>query len=201
MLCPFLIGVACWWSMAALAIYDVAPVPERLIAWALFAGVIAGIALDCACLRHWIARFYGAGWAALIPLYLACSVVAVASCMGLPLGNLALGTLAGIYAGRRERHRSAAAPDPGRLTRHVALFTATVTGLESFAIGLLALREHKSLQLMAGITGTSEATLGGVVGSGIIAILSFIVAAFQFVCTRTAARLAAGRSVKSQARS
>jgi hypothetical protein len=181
-----------WWSTAALAIYDVAPVSERMIAWALLGGVALGGAIDFVCLHRWIAAFYTARWSMLVPLYLACSVLAVASCMGLPLANLALGTLAGLYAGRRARHAAARTEEAHRLARRVAFFTMTVTGLEAFAIGLLALSDREALRLLASITGTTGTTVPSSLDFGIVAALAAIVAAFQFVCTRTAARVAGG---------
>ena len=103
-LCPLLLFVLFWWVSAALTIYHVLPLPESGIAVAAFIGLALGVALDVLYLRSWISEFYRADMRVMVTVYLCCSMIAVSFFMGLPVGNLVLGTLAGAYIGRREYH-------------------------------------------------------------------------------------------------
>jgi hypothetical protein len=192
-LCPFLVFILFWWTTAVLAIYGILRVSERGIATAAFTGLALGLFLDAVWLKRWIARCYRASLRLLLALYLACSAVAVASFMGLPAGNLALGTLAGVYVGRRAHHAAFDRAAFARLIRRTGLFTAAVTGIEALAIGLLALREESVGHALQAGLGMNESAIVGLKGVGLVVTLSLALAIFQFWCTRAAARLAFGR--------
>jgi hypothetical protein len=193
-LCPFLAFIACWWTSAALLFSGLAKISERSIAMAAFAGLAAGVVIDALWLRRWVAGFYTAHLGLLATVYAACSVVAVASCMGLPLGNLMLGTLGGVYVGRRAFHAGASAAAVIRATRRAGLFTAAFTGAEAFAIGLLVLRERSVVELLADILGSEQSAIAGPLGLAVISALVVVLIVLQFWCTSTAARVAFGRS-------
>jgi len=112
---PFLFFVAGWWGPAALAIYHVIAIPEKAIAVCAFAGLALGIAVTVLKLRRWVGGFYAMPRAITVPFYLFWFAVMSAFCMGVPLGNVALGALVGLYVGRRVRHarREAAACESG----------------------------------------------------------------------------------------
>jgi hypothetical protein len=114
--------------------------------------------------------------------------------MGLPPGNLMLGTLGGIYVGRRAFHSGASAAAADHATRRAGLFTATFTGAEAFAIGLLALRERSVAELLAVVLGTEQSTIAGPVGLSVVFMLVVVLIVLQFWCTSTAARVAFGLS-------
>jgi hypothetical protein len=193
-LCPFLTFVACWWTSAALLLSGVAHISERGIAMAAFAGMAAGLIIDALWLKRWVASFYTANLVRLGTVYAGCSVVAVASCMGLPPGNLLLGTLAGVYVGRRAFHAGDIGAAVDRATRQASLFTAAFTGVEAFAIGLLALRERSVVEILAFSLNTQQSAIAGPTGLAVVFTLVVVLMIFQFWCTSTAARLAYGLS-------
>jgi hypothetical protein len=192
-LCPYLVFVLFWWTTAGLAIFEVVRIPERAIAVAAFTGLALGILFDILWLRRWIARCFRASLRLLLPLYLACSAVAVASFMGLPVGNLILGTLAGVYAGRRERHAGGDVESLARAARRTGFFTAAVTGVEALLIGLLALREESVWHALQTGFGIGQTTVTVLHKLTLVIVLSLALAIFQFWCTRAAARLSFGR--------
>ena len=101
-ICPASLFVLSWWVVAALTIYGVFSIPESGIAASAFTGLGLGILLDILGLKNWITRFYGLDVKLTVLAYLFWSAVAVAFFMGLPFGNIALGTLAGLYVGRKQ---------------------------------------------------------------------------------------------------
>ena len=191
-LCPLLLFVLCWWSTAALVIYQVLPIPESVIIVAAFAGLAAGVVLDALYLRKWIAQFYNADMRLMVLVYLFCSAIAVAFFMGLPLGNIVLGALAGVYVGRRQHHAGRSKELFRRTVGKVSVFTALVTGLEALPIGLLALGEGMVVELLQQIVGLEESVIAGPVGIGLVGLLSVVLMAVQFWCTRTATWFAFG---------
>lgn len=193
MLCPLLTFVLCWWTSAALAIYGIVRISERAIATATYSGLALGLVLDAIWLRRWIARCYGVSVRLMIVLYLVCSAVAVAFFMGLPAGNLILGTMAGGYMGRREHHTASDRESFSRIIRRTGLFTATITGVEALLIGLLALREKTVGRVLHVGLGMDETAISGPKGVGLVVVLCLALAIFQFWCTRAAGRLAFGR--------
>ena len=102
--CPLLLFVFCWWTAAALSIYHVLSLPVSVIIVAAFTGLGIGMILDIIWLKHWVRRFYTANIYFIIAVYLSLSVVALAFFMGLPIGNIVLGMLAGVYVGRKQFH-------------------------------------------------------------------------------------------------
>ena len=191
-LCPLLLFILCWWSVAALVIYQVLPIPESVITVAAFTGLVAGVVLDALYLRKWIAQFYSADMRLMVLVYLFCSVIAVAFFMGLPLGNIILGALAGVYVGRRQHHAGGSKELFPRPARTVSIFTALVTGLEALPIGLLALGEGMFAELLEQIVGLEVSAITGTVGIGLVGLLCVVLVAVQFWCTRTAAWFAFG---------
>lgn len=88
--------------------------------------------------------------------YLFWSVIALAFSMGLPIGNLALGSLAGLYIGRRAHHHGMAPSLFKRQAQWAGLFTAGVIGFISVAMGLLAVQERETMQILLGLIGLSQ---------------------------------------------
>ena len=193
-LCPFLTFVAGWWTSATLSLEGVAHITERGIAIAAFTGLAAGLLIDALWLKRWVAGFYTADLVLLGVIYAGCSVVALASCMGLPLGNLLLGTLGGVYVGRRAFHSGASPAVFGRASRRAGWFTAAFTGAGAFAIGLLALREQSAVEELADLLRTDRSAIAGPTGLAVIVALVVVLIVLQFWCTSTAARVAFGRS-------
>ena len=192
-LCPLLLFVLCWWFAAILVMYHVLPISESGIAVASFTGLALGVTLDVLCLRRWIPRFYSKDVRVMMILYLCCSVIAVAFFMGLPVGNVVLGTLAGTYIGRREYHTVGSGESVSKAIVKASLFTAIVTGAGALPIGLLALNEDWIVEWLQGVTGMEAGAVTGLFGIGLIVVLCTVLMAVQFWCTRTMAWIAFGR--------
>lgn len=190
-LCPLLLFVFGWWGAATLSRY-LLPIPESVIAAMALAGLALGLLLDGLYLRRWIPRFYRVGARVMVPVYLCCSVMAVAFFMGLPLGNLVLGTLAGGYIGRREYHAARSRDSAARTIRKASLFTAGVTGAEALPIGLLALNEDWVVDWLQAVTHIDAWTIPGLLGIGLIVSLCGVLMAVQFWCTKTMAWIVFG---------
>jgi len=187
--CPYLTGVICWWTSATLLLSGVARISDRGIAIAAFGGLAIGLVVDAIWLKRWVANIYTLHLALLASVYLAFSVIAVASFMGLPIGNLLLGTLAGVYIGRRIFHGQADATAAEITICRTSGFTAAITGSEAFAIGLLALRERSIVKALSAFFGVNEMEIAGSVGLAVIFALVVVLAIVQCWATSTAARL------------
>jgi hypothetical protein len=192
-LCPLLLFVLCWWVTAALTMVHVLPIPESGVAIAAFTGLALGIILDVIYLRRWIPRFYSMDARVMVLVYLCCSVIAVAFFMGLPVGNVVLGTLAGVYVGRREYHAARSGESVSRTVREASLFTGIVTGAEALPIGLLALNEDWVAEWLQVVTGKDPGAVTGLFGMGLIVLLCIVLMTVQFWCTKTMAWIAFGR--------
>lgn len=190
-LCPVSLFVLLWWTTAAFTIYDVLPIKVSGIVTAAFTGLGIGILLDILFLKNWIAGFYSANTKFMVTAYLFCSVVAVAFCMGLPLGNLALGTLAGLYVGRRAYHAGESGSRFRKAARNVSIFTALVTSAEALPIGLLALEHDRYIaEMLLTVVGLGQSDATGPAGVGLIILLCVVLMVVQFWCTRITAALA-----------
>jgi type III secretory pathway component EscS len=190
--CPVSFFILGWWSSATLAIYRVFPISESSIAAAAVTGFCIGILLDAFFLRKWTVRFYTFDPKVIVPVYLFWSVVALASLMGLPFANLVLGTLAGLYVGRRAYHGRANGNKFRIVARNASTLTGLVTSGETMPIAFLGLKEPWVVKIIQAITGLEESTIAGPTGIALIVIACLILFVVQFLCTRTAARFAFG---------
>ena len=188
-LCPLSLFALCWWIAAVLALNHVLRIPEGAVAIAALAGLGIGITLDILWLRNWTARVYNLDMRILAFAYLFWSATANAAFMGLPLGNIVLGMLAGVYVGRRKLHARVSTDSFARAARNVSIFTALVTGIEQLPIGLMALREPVLLECLRARVGLEQSTLGSPVGIGLVGLACAALMAIQFWFTRFAARL------------
>ena len=191
-LCPLLLFVLCWWVTASLTMSHVLRIPESGVAVAAFTGLVLGIILDVLYLRRWILQFYSADLRVMVLGYLGCSVIAVAVFMGLPVGNVVLGTLAGIYIGRREYHAVRSGESVSKMVRKASLFAAGVTGAEALPIGLLALGEDWVVEWLQGVTGMDSWAVTDWFGIGLIVVLCVVLMTVQFWCTSSMAWIAFG---------
>ncbi len=187
--CPWLTFVAMWWA-AAIVSMKWHLLSEPMIAGAALLGLAVGVVLDLVFLRTWVRQFYSTriGW--LAGVYVALSVVAVASFMGLPVGTFVLGIVAGTYAGRRQHHHAAVPTDANRRIRRAALFAALITAGAALPVGLLALRERNVLQLLASLLRVEEVTVGGAIGIFVIVVLSALLFVAQYWCAKQGGRVA-----------
>jgi len=185
MVCPLMLFVLFWWSTAVISRFY--PLSDGWIAAAAFTGLAIGASLDWIFLTRWVARFYTARHGYLILLYLFASVITTAFNMGLPLGNLMLGILAGIYTGRRALHGCMKDILFAKSVRRSAQFTAAVTGWWGVVIGILALREKSIIESLSSVGGNAYFSSANTAGIGVVLFLSLVLAGLQYWCTRTAA--------------
>ena len=184
-LCPLCTFILCWWAPATLNFYRA--VPESWIAASALAGLAVGIGLDVLYLKSWIPHFYKVDMKLLALIYLFCSTMAAAFFMGLPLGNLVLGILAGAYMGRRAYHIGQTRISFPKTTNRFILFTTLVTGAWALWIGLLALNDESIIQLLQAVPGLAWVSLTGLAGIGLVILLTIALMAVQYMCARAAA--------------
>jgi len=191
-ICPASLFFLFWWISAALSIFHILPVPQNWIGIIAVSGLFLGIVLDAFYLRRWMERFYNVNTTFMMVAYLFWSAIAVALSMGLPLLNIALGILAGLYIGRKRLHEQAARDAFRKTAWKVSLFTALVTGLEALPIGLLGLKEELTKEISGSTAGLSRSFITGPADIAIIIMLCLILTVIQFLCTRAAAKFAFG---------
>jgi lysylphosphatidylglycerol synthetase-like protein (DUF2156 family) len=168
-------------------------VPEGIIKTAALTGLGLGCLLDVVFLRSWVGKFYSANLWLMATGYLVLCVVAVASCMGVPVGTFSLGIAAGVYTGRREYHRQADGARAAAAFRRVAVFAASVTTLAALAIGILALQsEQETLRWLENALGLNPNTFQGGGGFILIGFLCSLLFVMQYWCSRKAGDLAFG---------
>jgi len=188
--CPFLGFVAFWWTAALLHLQGF-PVPEGMIKTAALTGLGLGCLLDVVFLRRWVGKFYTANPWLIVMVYLGLCVVAVGSCMGVPVGTFSLGIAAGAYVGRREHHRQADGVLAATAFRRVAVFAASVTTAAALPIGILALQsEQEILRWLENTFDLNRNSLQGGGGFILIGFLCLLLFVMQYWCTRMAGRLA-----------
>jgi len=190
--CPLSFFILGWWISATLDIYRVFPISESSIAAVAITGFCIGILLDVFFLRKWTVKFYGFGLKLIAPVYLFWSAVAVASLMGLPFSNLVLGTLAGLYVGRRAYHAGTNEEKFRIVARSASFLTGLVTSGEEAVIGVLVLRDPSVVNSIGTVAGLEESIIVGPIGIGLAVIACLMLFVVQFLCTRTAARFAFG---------
>ncbi|HEY44059.1 MAG TPA: hypothetical protein G4O11_08770 [Anaerolineae bacterium] len=184
--CPASLFVLLWWSTSALAIYRVKEIPENIIIYVALLGLVLGILLDFLYLKELRARFYNIGVKFLIPLYIFWSAIALAFFMGMPFGNFVLGTLAGLYYGRRLYYQGSDQWFVGESVKKISLFAALVTGIESLFMGLLGLREQIVVELIQSTLGLDPVKIVGPIGIGLVIFVTLFVIWVQYLCTRVA---------------
>src|ERR1035437_567578 len=189
-ICPWLTFVAFWWTTALLHLQGF-PVPEGMIKTAALTGLGLGCLLDVVFLRRWVGKFYTANPWLIVMVYLGLCVVAVGSCMGVPVGTFSLGVAAGAYVGRREHHRQADGMLAATAFRRVAVFAASVTAAAALPIGILALQsEQEILRWLENTFNLNRNSLQGGGGFILIGFLCLLLFVMQYWCTRMAGRLA-----------
>jgi len=148
-----------------------------------------GIVIDICYLRRWAQGFYQAKMPLMIALFLICSLVSIALFMGVPIGNLTLGVLAGLYTGRRSYHGVREPEVFAAASRRVGLFTSAVVGVVALPVGLLALfaGEEPIVRSLVGAVGLPYSRIAGI---GCILALCCLLMFLQYWLARGAAILA-----------
>ena len=208
---PFVFFVAGWWGSAGLYLYHVIAIPEKGIAVCAFAGLAVGIAVTLLFLKRWVAGFYAMPAVVTVPFYLFWFAVMTAFFMGVPLGNVALGALVGLYVGRKARLSShgepavieggSSSPEGGssscgsgadsfhRDARRAALFTAAVTAGAYVFLGILAVQDQHTLRTFlsfVGVGGLAATSTGRIC---VVALAVPALAVIEYYLTRLSARV------------
>jgi hypothetical protein len=178
--CPLSTFVLAWWGSALVN------APENVIKYSALTGLGLGLLL-LARLKRWMDRFYSMSGVLTVLAYLFWSVVALAFLMGLPIGNLMLGALAGLYIGRKAFHQGMAASLFQDQARRVGWFTAAVVGLISVAMGLLAIQERETMQVILGLVGLSRLAATVVGRIVLVAVAVPVLITIQYWLTRVGA--------------
>ncbi len=184
-----------WWGSAALAIYGLVEAGEGLIRACALGGLLAGVLADLRWLPRLVGAVYRLDWRLPAAGYLLLSLVSFAFWMGVPLGQLVPGLLAGLYLGRRLHFDPAGESEAERTIRRGAWFTAGVT--------LPACILSAALALASGSTPSDLRGLLEMVGLRVAAIAWWqvwllilaggpLLVWAQFLLTRRVARLARG---------
>ncbi len=197
---PTLSLILFWWIGAGLSISQVFPINESGIPVIALIGLAFGVALDALYLKRWVLRIYDIGLWLIITIYLFCSLIMLAFFMGMPFGNLALGSLAGVYIGRRAYYSPDGYVSFTKITKRMSIFTALITAGESLPFALLSLTEPNIQGLIGGVTGLDDQAISGWVGVTIMVVVVIGIAILQYLCTNKAAKLAyqQGKSDRSQ---
>ena len=188
--CLLLPFVAFWWGSAAIGMY-VATAPDGVIKVSALIGLGVGVVCNILFLRRWVRAFYTADWFLLTAVYLGLSVIALAFCMGVPVGIFGMGVALGVYVGRRLHYRRADGNMASRTLTRGAYFAASLTALMFLPIGLMGLSEPDVARAVRAF-GLEPGLVSGPAGPALVAMICLALFALQFFCTRAAGRLAFG---------
>jgi hypothetical protein len=106
--------------------------------WELWS-LLPGLLIDVAFLKRWVKNTYTMSTKAIGAVYVFYSVCALGFFMGIPIGNIFLGILAGIYSARRFLLTSDSRSDAGDYFKRTAIFTAAVMVLICVLLALWAI--------------------------------------------------------------
>ena len=144
----FLFG---WWTSLGI-------IPERLVPVVCLVGLGIGGAVDIAFLKRWVRRAYSWNERLLLAIFLFYSVCVFGFFMGVPVFNLAVGVVAGLFWGRRLSHLGANQEQACADALRAARVSALAIGLVSLASAYFATRDltdtARNLQGMLGLPFT-----------------------------------------------
>ena len=110
---------------------------ETLGPWELWS-LLPGFLIDVFFLRRWVKNAYTMSPNAIGAVYVFYSVCALGFFMGIPIGNIFLGILAGVYSARRFLLTSHNRPNAGDYFKRTAIFSAAVMVLICALLALWA---------------------------------------------------------------
>jgi len=137
---PISLSFLGWWSFAVIYLFKLYPLKAAAMPTGAIAGFGVGVFLCILYLRSWIRRFYTVDTGLAAFVFLFWSFMAIIFFKGLPAGNVLLGMVAGLYAGRRLLHESVPQEEFAGRIAPVARFTAFVTAAVTLLVSILAAR-------------------------------------------------------------
>jgi hypothetical protein len=111
---------------------------EALGPWILWS-LLPGLFIDILFLKRWVRSAYTMSAKAIGAVYIFYSVCAIGFFMGIPIGNIFLGILAGVYAARKMHFTRADEERRNQYSKNTAKFTAAVMVLICCLITLWAI--------------------------------------------------------------
>ncbi len=140
----FILGV--FFGLAPLAAFFIATVlfasivfgKETIGPWTLWS-LLPGLFIDILFLKRWVRSTYTMSAKTISAVYIFYSVCATGFFMGIPIGNIFLGILAGVYAGRKMHFTMADEKKRNQYFRETAKFAAAVMVLICCLITLWAI--------------------------------------------------------------
>jgi hypothetical protein len=190
---PFLSLVLFWWVGAGLVISDSISIRESDIPAIAITGLVFGIVIDAVYLKRWVPRIYDVNIRIIVPIYFFASLIMLAFFMGLPFGNLALGTFAGVYIGRRVKISGEGDASFAKRARRLSTIIAVVTAGEALPFALFSLNEPIVQRILGSIGVSSNLKSFGLAGVVIMILVIILVGFLQFWLTNKVARIAFGR--------
>jgi len=186
---PILLVACCWFCIITAMMLGVWIFPDSIAIALLVVSFLTGLAIDVCCLRKWTQSIYRANMKLMIILYLVCSFIAIGMFMGVPIGNLALGILAGLYIGRRCFHMEQGKDSLNRFAHNTSFFTAFIMGLVSFPVGMLALFAGEEYVIIS-VVESLRIGYSRIAGIGFILALCGLLMLLQYWLARGASILA-----------
>jgi len=186
---PILLVACCWFCIITAMMLEIWTFTDSTAIASLVVSFLTGFAIDVYCLRKWTKNIYRANMKLMIILYLVCSFIAIGMFMGVPIGNLALGILAGLYIGRRCFLMKQGKDILNRFAHNTSFFTAFIIGLLSFPVGMLALFAGEEY-LISSLVESLRIGYSRIVGVVFVLVLCSLLMIVQYWLTRGSAILA-----------
>ena len=178
---PIFLFLAGWWSSIGL-------VSDNLIFVIALTCLSLGIVIDILFLKKWLRNVYNTNWKLLIIIFLFYSICTFGFFMGVPVFNLMIGIMAGIFVGRKLYHDKKSINEVRCNIKKTSIFTTVVILIISLASAFFALRDPmdtaRNLEGMFHIQSFSITTQ---IIIGIIVIGGFVLALSQYWLTKTVA--------------
>lgn len=178
---PIFLFLAGWWSSIGL-------VSDNLIFVIALTCLSLGIVIDIVFLKKWLRNVYITNFKLLVIIYLFYSICTFGFFMGVPVFNLMLGIMAGIFVGRKSYHDKKSINEVRFNIKKTSIFTTVVILTIALASAFFALRDPmdtaRNLEGMFHIQSFSITTQMII---SIIVIGGFVLALSQYWLTKTAA--------------
>lgn len=181
---PIFFFMAGWWGSIGL-------VPENLIFIIAIIGLVLGIVLDFLFLKKQLKNVYETDRKILIIIYLFYSIGMFGFFMGVPIFNLMIGILAGMFIGRRSYQKKEGSEKFGNEIRKTCVFTTAVMIAISMTSAVIALKDP--LDTARNLEGMFNQRVYSITRTMILLIIvlgGFLLALAQYLLTKVAGTVA-----------
>jgi len=178
---PIFLFLAGWWSSIGL-------VSDNLIFIIALTCLSLGIVIDILFLKEWLRNVYNTNWKLLIIIFLFYSICTFGFFMGVPVFNLMIGIMAGIFVGRKLYHDKKSITQVRCNIKKTSIVTTIVIVTISLASAFFALRDPMdTARNLEGMFHHQSFSITTLMIIGIIVIGAFVLALSQYWLTKTAA--------------